>query len=469
MSSFLDSFRNTFKKFTTIQIIFTSFLFVIFTGATLLMLPISVQDKPLSFIDALFTSTSAVCVTGLVIFPTYSSFSLFGQIIIIILIQIGGLGLMSLVTVTFIFLGKKISLKDRLLIKDSFNIQNLSDMSSLLKYICVSTFIVEGVGAIILFIKFLFIDNMPFLKSLWFAIFHSISAFCNAGFDIIGEVSLMDYKDDYIINIVIMSLICLGGLGFTVWSDFTHTFFNKNFFDESIKSKFHRLTLHSRLAMITTFFMILIPALFFMASEFDNPNTIKDLPIHGKIIASFFQSVTLRTAGYATLDQGALNPASKFVSILLMFIGGSPGSTAGGVKTTTFVILIVSTLSLLKSRDSIVIFNKKVAFEVLQNSIAVFMLNSGLIVVSTILLCFTDNYLFKSFEFIDVLFEITSAVGTVGLTTGFTHTLTLYGKIIIIVCMFIGRIGSVTFLLSLGAQQKSKNTIHYPEEKILVG
>lgn len=458
-------------RLATLQVIALGFLMVILTGTTLLCLPIATMpNETTSIVDALFTATSCVCVTGLVVFNTFEHWTLFGQIIIIILIQIGGLGIMTLVTMFFVFLGKKITLKERLVIQQSFNVSNLNGMVRLVRYIIFGTFIIEGLGAVILAIRFALDDNISIIKAIWFGIFHSISAFCNAGFDIIGSNSIANYSGDFTINMVIMLLIVIGGLGFTVWIDITKFFKkmkNKTF---TIKSIIEHFTVNSKIALLFTAFLILFGTLFFFFAEYNNPNTIGKFGFFEKILASAFQSVTLRTAGFFSIPQDSMTYASKFFSILLMFVGGSSGGTSGGIKTVTFVVILLAVVSVLRGKDSILIFNKSIPFNLLQKALAIIMLNTSTIIIATIILTFTEVHCVYNYEFIDLVFETVSATSTVGLTIGITPFLSDWGKITIVFCMFFGRIGSITAILSLyNKQSNSVNHIHYPEEKVMIG
>lgn len=474
MNFFLKVYNYVIKsvtKLATLQTIALGFLLVILSGTFLLSLPISTMPlETTTILDALFTATSSVCVTGLVVFNTFEHWTLFGQIVIMLLIQIGGLGLMTLVTMAFVFLGKKITLKDRLVIQQSFNVSNLNGMVRLVRYIILGTFIIESCGAIILAIRFALEPTISVPKAIWFGVFHSISAFCNAGFDILGANSLINYSGDFTVSIVVMLLIVLGGLGFTVWIDITKLFEktkNKSF---NFKSKVQHFSTNSKIALIFTGFLILSGTIFFFFAEYNNPNTIGEFGFFHKILASTFQSVTLRTAGFCTVPQDAMTYASKFISILFMFVGGSPGGTAGGIKTVTSVVILLAVISVLHGKNSILIFNKSIPFNLLQKALAIVTLNASIIGISTTILTFTEVNSAFQYEFIDLLFETVSATGTVGLTTGITPFLSEAGKIVIVFCMFLGRIGSITAILSLYNKQNNYiNSIHYPEEKVMIG
>ncbi len=456
-------------KFGPPHIIVFSFFVVIMIGTFLLSLPISSQNgESVGFIDALFTATSAVCVTGLVVVNTYYHWSLFGKIIILCLIQIGGLGFMSLFTIILVVLGKKITLRGRILIQESFNLSTFKGMVMFLKKIIRVTFIIEGIGAVILSIRF--IPEYGLIGGIFKGIFHSISAFCNAGFDILGDSSLMPYSTDYVINITIMILIILGGLGFTVLIDIINYIKYKIDKARNKKVKLFVMTVHSKLTLTITGILILLGAILTFIIEFNNPQTLANLRLDEKILASTFQSVTLRTAGFDAIGQANLNYGSKFLAIILMAIGGSPGGTAGGIKTVTIGVLVLAVISVIKGKDCITAFKKTISVSTIQKALSVIMMMMSLIFMATIILTMTEKGLGVEYEFIDLLYEVSSALGTVGLSTGITPSLSTLGKIIIILCMFIGRLGPITITLALSFRKlNKKNVIHYPEEKIIVG
>ena len=456
-------------KFGPPHIIVFSFFVVIMIGTFLLSLPISSQNgESVGFIDALFTATSAVCVTGLVVVNTYYHCSLFGKIIILCLIQIGGLGFMSLFTIILVVLGKKITLRGRILIQESFNLSTFKGMVMFLKKIIRVTFIIEGIGAVILSIRF--IPEYGLIGGIFKGIFHSISAFCNAGFDILGDSSLMPYSTDYVINITIMILIILGGLGFTVLIDIINYIKYKIDKARNKKVKLFVMTVHSKLTLTITGILILLGAILTFIIEFNNPQTLANLRLDEKILASTFQSVTLRTAGFDAIGQANLNYGSKFLAIILMAIGGSPGGTAGGIKTVTIGVLVLAVISVIKGKDCITAFKKTISVSTIQKALSVIMMMMSLIFMATIILTMTEKGLGVEYEFIDLLYEVSSALGTVGLSTGITPSLSTLGKIIIILCMFIGRLGPITITLALSFRKlNKKNVIHYPEEKIIVG
>lgn len=465
----MEKSLNPIKRLKPTQIIVLSFLIIILVGAFFLSLPISsASGTHTPFIDALFTATSATCVTGLVVVSTVSHWSLFGQFVIFILIQIGGLGIMTIVTATFMVFGKKITLKERVIIQESFNLFQNNGLVAFVKYIVTMTLIIEAIGAI--FLAFKFIPEYGFLDGLFKSVFHSVSAFCNAGFDIIGETSLMKYHDDVYINFIIMKLIVLGGLGFTVCHELIDMFvdvFKKKY---ELKMGIKRLSLHTKLVLTITSILIVFGFVAFFVLEYNNPKTIAGMGIGDKMLASLFQSVTLRTAGFATIDEGGLTYASKFLSVIFMMIGGSPSGTAGGIKTVTMGVVIIAVISVIKGNDSIDVYGRSISLYNLQKALSVFMLLLSFLIVGSIVLACTEMNMLRQFEFLDLLFETASALGTVGVSTGITPFLSQHAKVVITVFMFIGRLGPVTIAVAVASRRKSTtNLLHYPEGKILVG
>ncbi len=465
--------KSAFEKLFSLKptrIIVCSFLFVILVGTVLLALPFASKDNlSVGLLDAFFTATSAVCVTGLTVVNTALHWSSFGKLVILVLIQIGGLGLMTIFTTIIIFTGRTITLRERLVIQQSFNQDDLTGMVRLARNVCIVTFLCEAVAALILGFWFFFRHEQPFFIGLWSGIFHAVSGFCNAGFDIIGN-SMENYLTDPVVNTVIMLVIIFGGLGFTVWLDFIKTI--KTVKGEGrlrFKTIFDRLSLHTKIVLELTLGLIVVGAVLFFIIEYNNPNTIGGLNIFNKGMASAFQSVTTRTAGFNTLNQANMEPASQFITIVLMFIGGSPGGTAGGVKTVTFSIILLAIISVVKGRNQIEVHNKHISSYLLQKALAVVMINLTLIIVATVILSITEKSI-PGFGFLDYLFEVSSAVGTVGLTTGITPQLSVLGKFIICICMFFGRLGPITVAVALTMRQiTGDNSIHYPEGRVLVG
>ncbi|MBM7615928.1 TrkH family potassium uptake protein [Alkaliphilus hydrothermalis] len=446
--------RFEHMKLDPTQVLVMGFASVILIGAMLLNLPIaSVDGRSVGFLDALFTSTSAVCVTGLVVVDTGTYWTAFGKTVILILIQIGGLGFMTMATLFAMVLGKKISLKERLIIQEALNQSTLEGLVRFTRYILLYTFLIEGIGA--LFLSFRFVPEYGLAKGVAYSIFHSISAFCNAGFDLIGYGrSLTPYVSDPIINIPIYLLIILGGLGFSVMVDVIN------------QKSFRRLNLHSKMVLLLTAILIGVPFVLFLVLEWGNPGTLGDLGFGGKLLGALFQAITPRTAGFNTIDTGALTNASKLLTVVLMFIGGSPASTAGGIKTVTFGVIIFTVISMIRGREDTELYGRRISRSIVDRALTIGVVAIALAVFTTMLLAITEAGL----DFMDILFEAVSALGTVGLTLGITNRLSPLGRVIIIFAMFVGRVGPLTIAFALARRQrKNKGTVRYPEDKVIVG
>ena len=439
-------------NFTPVRILSIGFAIVIFTGAVLLTLPLAATSgKSTPFVDCIFTSTSAVCVTGLVTVDTGTHWTYFGKTVIISLIQIGGLGFMSFATLIALLLGKKITLRERLIMQEAMNAFDLQGLVKMAKYILIFTFSVEAIGA--LFLATQFIPEYGIRKGIYYSIFHSISAFCNAGFDLIGDFkSLTPYYDNTVIIVTIGSLIAVGGLGFAVWTEIYN--------NKGVK----RLSLHSKVAITMTLGLIISGTILMFLLEYNNPGTMKNMDLKGKLLSAWFAAVTPRTAGYNSISTSDMTMAGRFLTVILMFIGGSPGSTAGGVKTTTIGIVLFSIICIIKGKDDTEIFKKRLPKDLVQRALVVSMLGFGLVILVTMILSITEAG--ASFEYL--LYEATSAFATVGLTLGLTPNLSFLGKVVIIFTMYLGRVGTLTVVLSL-TKNKKANLIRYPEDKILVG
>ncbi len=446
-------------KLTTTQAIMLSFLAAILAGSLLLSLPVSSADgKAVPYLDALFTATTATCVTGLVTLPTVSTWSIFGQVVILILIQVGGLGVITTLSALMILFHKRMGIGDRLLLQDAFNLNSLSGIVRFVKKVVVGTFLVEGVGAVLYMIVFI-----PEFgeKGIWISVFTSISAFCNAGIDIIADNSLCNYAANPIINIVTCSLIILGGIGYIVWWDVMRVIKNTTKHNHRL---FRNLTLHSKIAIAATLVLILGGAVMFFLFEYNNPLTIQGLSLFDKIQLSLFQSVTTRTAGFATIPQQDLTHASCVLCLLLMFIGGSPVGTAGGIKTVTIAVLAASALSTIQNKDEVSMFGRSISRQAINKAVAVTSMSFAIMFLSTLLLsAVTDR------DMLDVLYEAVSATATVGLTRDLTPQLNSAGKAIIIGTMYLGRIGPISLALALNSKRKRINIIKNPTEEISVG
>jgi len=449
------------RRFTlsTTHIIALSFLVTILFGALLLILPISSADgKSIPFVDALFTATTSTCVTGLVTLPTFSTFSTFGHIVILLLIQIGGLGVITIITGIMIALHKKLDLRDRILLQDAFNLNTLSGLVRFVKKVILGTLIVEVVGALLYMT--VFVPQFG-LKGIWISFFTSVSAFCNAGIDIISADSMCNYVHNPIINIVTMLLIIVSGIGYIVWWDILRVL--RNFKTHKFKC-LKLLTLHSKIAITATVVLIFSGAILVFLFEYNNPDTMKDYSLYQKIQASLFQSVTTRTAGFATIPQQNLSNGSAFISVFLMFIGGSPVGTAGGVKTVTIAVIIAYTIASIKGKNDVSLFNRNISKAALSKAVAVVVTSFSILFISTVCLSAVTDA-----SALDVLYETASATATVGLTRNITPFLDTAGKLIIIATMYFGRIGPISLAFALNVTKRKNNIIKNPTEDISVG
>lgn len=446
----------TLKNMSRSQIMAFGFLIVIFAGTVLLMLPVSNSDGQWgSFMEAVFTATSATCVTGLVVVDTFQNWTVFGQIVILVMIQIGGLGFITISVLVSMLFKKKIGLARRNLIQESVSAMSLAGVVKLVRNIVKGTMLFEGVGAVLLSIRF--IPRFGFIKGVYYGIFHSVSAFCNAGFDLMGceseYSSLVSFYDDFIVNVTIMALIIVGGIGFIVWQDIYNN-----------KLKFKRYCLHTKIVLIATAVLIIAGAAGYWG--FERNNLMADMNWYEKIMTSLFASVSARTAGFNTIDLGAMSQGSKVLTVVLMFIGGSPGSTAGGIKTTTIVVFIVYIWSNIHNASGCNVLGRRIGDEDIKKANLVLGLNLGLAVIAVLAILMSCQT--KVFETEDLLLEVFSAIGTVGLSTGITRQLNLFSKIVIMLLMYCGRIGSMTFALTF-AYKKESVPLLYPEEHINVG
>jgi trk system potassium uptake protein TrkH len=432
------------------RVLFIGFALTILVGTGFLMLPwASVPGVYTTFTDALFTSTSAVCVTGLTTVNTAAHWTAFGKIAIIILIQVGGLGIMTISTAVAMLLGRRIGLKERMVIQEATGQIQMSGLIKLVRYILAMTVIIEGIGATLL--SFRFVPLYGFPRGVAFGVFHSVSAFCNAGFDIIGN-SIMDYAADPLVVLTISGLIILGGIGFVVIGEIWKT---------RLKS---RLTLHSRLALKMTGILLLTGTMAMLLLEVGNSQTLLPLTPLGKVLSAWFHAVTPRTAGFNTLDVSKLRPATKLLTIVLMFIGASPGGTGGGIKTTTFAVIWAGVLCAIRRREEPCLMNRRLGADLMERSLAIAMISLTLVLGTTFILIITES----GHELLPLLFETTSAFGTVGLSTGVTPTLSTVGRITIILTMFMGRVGPLTVAIALATPPRG-GAVRYPEEKVIVG
>ena len=446
-------------RLTTTQTILLSFLLVIFLGSILLALPISsANGLAVPYIDALFTATTSTCVTGLVTLPTFSTWSGFGQAVILVMIQIGGLGVITIITGLMLLLNKKIGIGDRLLIQDAFNLNTMSGLVRFVKNVLFGTLVIEGIGAI-LYMP-VFVPEFG-ARGIWISVFNSVSAFCNAGIDVIAENSLCNYAANPLINIVTSALIILGGLGYIVWWDFLRVIKSRSSKNRKI---FKHLTLHSKIAITFTAGLIFAGAILIFAFEYSNPLTIGGMSLFDKIQVSFFQSITTRTAGFATIPQENLTNASVAISVVLMLIGGSPVGTAGGMKTVTIAVLVCSAFATIKNKKCATLFGRRFSDESIKKAVAVAVMFLTICAASTVFLMATSNA-----SAVDAVYETVSATATVGLSRNLTATLSTVGKLIIIVTMYFGRVGPISLAVALGSKNESQNVISEPTEDISIG
>lgn len=429
------------------------FAAMIIIGAVLLMLPIAHKGEgSVSFLDALFTSTSASCVTGLVVADTFQNWTLFGQLVILGLIQVGGLGFITIGVYIAVLFKKRIGLSQREAIHESINTIEIAGVVRLTRKIIKGTFLFEGIGAVLLAIRF--VPQKGLVKGIYYSIFHAISAFCNAGFDLMGDTeaysSLVAYESDWIVNLTIMGLIVIGGLGFIVWDDLYRNGLH-----------FKRYLLHTKIVLSATLLLTIVPAVLFLISE---RNTVfADMTVSERILGALFSAVTPRTAGFNTVDTGSLSEAGKLMTIILMFIGGSPGSTAGGIKTTTFVVMILSAIAAIRSTYGTNVFGRRLEEDTIRKAATVFTINLGLAAIAATVIMFCHELPFE-----DVLLEVFSAIGTVGMSAGITRELSVVPRCILILLMYCGRLGSLSFALSF-ARKRIIPPVQNPVEKIVVG
>lgn len=433
------------------------FLALILVGALLLMLPVSsATGRSHGFFKSLFTATSAVCVTGLVVVDTGTAWSTFGQVVLMLLIQMGGLGFMVFATLIMVVLGRRITLKNRMLIRESMNTNTLSGLVKLTMIYGLIALCIELTGALLLSTRF--IPRFGLGRGIFYSLFHAVSAFCNAGFDLIGGyASLVPFQRDPVVLLVISLLIILGGLGFSVLFECFHF------------KRFDKLSLHARLVLIVTGLLLASGTLAFCLLEWNNPETLGSggLNAGDKLINAWFQSVTLRTAGFNSVDLGALKESSKLFSIILMFIGAAPASTGGGVKVTTMGVLFLIVLSVARGREQVTLFNRRLPVDLLRRAIAILFISLAVLLAGTLFLTLCEH---ESKLFLDLWFEATSAFATVGVSSVGTPQLTQLSQVFLISMMFFGRVGPLTLALALANRQsKAQDIINYPEEKIMIG
>lgn len=437
------------NKLSSFQIIILGFAGVIVLGALLLMLPISTQNGVVTpFSKTLFTATSAVCVTGLVVFDTASYWSGFGQLIILIMIQIGGLGVISVASFLSMLAGRKISLMQRQTMQNALSAPQMGGIVKLTRFIFLVSFAIEGIGALLLMPVFM---TKYGIRGIWMAVFHSVSAFCNAGFDLMGNQtgqysSLTSFAGSGYVTLVICLLIMIGGIGFLTWKDIAVK-----------KTRFKEYSMQTKVILVTTAILIVIPAVFFFFSDFANE------PLKDRICMSVFQAVTPRTAGFNTADLNKMSDAGRSVMMLLMLIGGSPGSTAGGMKTTTIAVLFANAIAVFRKRQNANCYGRRIDDSTVKNASAILFMYVFFSMLSAIIISITDGISMQM-----GMFETFSAIGTVGLTLGITPTLSAVSRFVLILLMFFGRVGGLTIIYA-AFSQKDASTLKYPMENITVG
>ena len=438
------------------SILVLGFLAAILLGAVLLALPVAaVKGQRIGFFDSLFTATSAVCVTGLVALDTGTTFSLFGQTVLLVLIQVGGLGFMVFATMIMVMLGRKLSLRGRMLIRESMNFDSLSDLGSITRLYLFLSIGIELIGMAILSLRF--IPVYGWRHGLWMALFHAVSAFCNAGFDLFGRyASLTSFSADPLVLLTVALLIILGGLGFSVIL-------------ETLRNRqgFRGLSLHTRIVLVSTLILLLAGTLFYWLTERANPETLAGVPEGEKILNAFFQSVTMRTAGFNSFDLSRLKDGSKLFSSLLMLIGASPASTGGGIKTTTMAALALLMLSVVRGESQVNISRRRLPDDILRRALAVVVLFVTILLTGTLVISLLED---GRFPLEDVLFEASSAMGTVGVSAIGTPNLRPVSRAVLLPMMFLGRVGPLTLAVAVAKRQgKTRSVSRYPEEKIMIG
>lgn len=456
--------HRTGRHMSSGQIMAAGFAAAILLGGVLLSLPVCNADGHfLAFEDALFTSCSAVCVTGLMTVVPAAQFNMLGKLLILFLIQMGGFGIIAFTMGAFLVLKKQITLRSRVLIQQGYDQDTMSGIVALLRYIIAGTFLIEGLGAV--GYGFQFIPQYGLLKGLWYSVFHSVSTFCNAGIDLLGENSFGDYVTNPLMNTVAILLIIVSGLGFPVWKELILLIKRVQSGECSVRRALFRMRLHAKVALIMTAVLVLGGAAGILLMEYSNPETLGNMSLSEKCMASLFQSVTTRTAGFFTIPQDQFRPESQLLSCMLMFIGGSPGGTAGGVKTTTIFMLAATCWAVLKGKEDTECFRRRIPFANIRTGFAVFSVAFMAVLSGTLLLLILEPVTITQ-----ALYEVVSAVATVGLTTGITPLLSTAGKLVIIVLMYLGRLSPVTMALIFASKVGRKNTkAKLPEERIMIG
>ena len=455
--------KEVVKKLGSAKIIPLSFLVAILIGTILLMLPVSSADGTgADFVTALFTSTTSICVTGLVVVDTFAKWSLFGKIVILILIQLGGLGIITITSTLMLMIYRRFSLGQSVLLHDAFNLNSIAGLKKFLGGVFLGTFCIESMGALVYMIRF--IPEYGGLRGAWYAVFNSISSFCNAGLDILGPDSLMRYSGDYLVQINTMFLIVLGGLGYVVWFDLCHAVRIGVIRHYSPLTAYKKVSEHTKLVIGMTFSLIIFGAIAVFCMEFDNEATLGNMSMGHKVLNSFFQSITFRTAGFATIPQQGLNDSTCLIGVLLMFVGGSPVGTAGGVKTVTFFFVVANAISFIRSRNETVVFGRCLSNELIQKANAIVIVSFTVTFILLVGLLVTNKV-----TFVDAMYETFSATATVGLSRALTPNLNTVGRLIIIVAMYLGRIGPISMALFFKYRGTERNKVKYVKGNFFVG
>lgn len=446
-------------KLTTTGIIMLGFIIGALLGTLCLLLPISVrQGQSIDPIDALFVAMSSICVTGLSTVNIGQTFSAFGQAVLLLLIQFGGLGIVTFTTLVLCLFRRRVTLSDRMLIQSAYNLDTLTGLVRITMRVLKATLLLEGIGA--LGYSLVFIPEYG-IKGIWYSIFHSVSAFCNAGIDLLGGNSLCGYSDNIVINVTTIFLIIVSGLGFPVYWEILRL--GRSHRRRKNCSYIRKMSLHTRLVLLTTLSLILIGVGLTLLFEYDNPDTLGPMAWPGKLMAALFQSVTLRTAGFATIPQECFRSSSCLAYLVLMFIGGSPAGTAGGVKTVTIVLLIASMFANIKGKTDVSVMHRKIADDIIRRCVAIVTFSFSVLLILTVALLAVQQS-----NFLDTLYEMTSAIATVGLSRGLTGALTPLGKLIVALTMYLGRIGPITLALVFNSRGSSDH-VNYPESKVIIG
>ena len=443
------------KALSPTKIIALTFLCIILAGTLLLSLPVASRcGESCGVLPALFTATSATCVTGLVMFDTWSRFSAFGQIVIISLIEIGGLGFMSAASLVIFFLRKKVGLKERMVMAQALSVSDMGSVVRLQKVVLVGSLSVQAMGALILLLRFL--PEYGLRKALWWGVFHAVSAFCNAGFDVFGSItpgaSLMEFQSDPVVLLTLGGLVIVSSLGFFVWEEMAQ------------KRSFRKFSVYTKLVLTTTAALLLGGMTLICLLEWNNPATLGPMSVGDKLINGFFQSITLRTAGFAAIDQGGLTDAGKGVSMFLMLIGGSSGSTAGGLKTVTFVVLVLFVAARARGRSSVCVFKRTIGGEQIMDAMTIASIMLILAVCGAVFISATSPV-----GLVDALYESISALATVGLTTGVTTSLSIPAQLLMIVYMYFGRVGVLTISLGFLMGNRAEERFRYAQTNLLIG